>query len=141
MTAIQLPLLNSTMSLLIHYVIYDSFCIYPCNCYVQFQEKIKFICIWFWLHNLVCSYYYINSNIVCLVFWTLPLLPVSDDYCNRKPEEGVVFVAMEKGNDVIIEDEVSVKQADGGYKHRLMHTICVCSTMFALVCICIKVYI
>ena len=20
---------------------YDSFCIYPCNCYVQFREKIK----------------------------------------------------------------------------------------------------
>ena len=25
-------------------LVYDSFCIYPCNCYVQFREKNKVIC-------------------------------------------------------------------------------------------------
>ena len=26
---------------------YDSFCIYPCNCFVQFRQTNKVICIWY----------------------------------------------------------------------------------------------
>ena len=45
---------------------YDSFCIYPCNCYVQFREKIKLSVS---VSEYKCMLVFFKWELICPVGW------------------------------------------------------------------------
>lgn len=63
---------------------------------------------------------------------------ISNDHAPLNGETD--FLPRDKATEVIVEDEAATMagRTDDGYKHRLLHTLCVCSTMFALVNFCLN---